>query len=391
MSFFIEKRKVIIIMNKRHVIIWTIARPFVVLFAKLRFGFQYKKAENLPEKYIVLSNHVTDYDMVFLICSFPRQMYFIASEHIARWKTLYAFLKYAAEPIIRHKGTVAASTVVEALRKIKAGASVCIFAEGIRTWDGVTCPILPSTGKMIKSAKCGLVTYKISGGYFVSPGWCDKGLRKGPISGAPVNVYTKEQIQAMSVDEINEIINRDLYENAYEKQLANPQKYTGTDLAKGLDNLFYICPVCKKYETLSSEGNILKCNACHSTFTYNEYGLFENAPFKTVREYAIWQQEELKNLVNKNNLLTSKNAVLKKLIKHEETVLAEGDVTINNASFSCKDISFSLDKISGMDITGRHGLVFSIGKDYYELKAPGNTVKFLHYYRAYKSACNSNS
>lgn len=384
MSIFIEKGKVVNIMNKKHVFFWNLARPLVILFAKIRFGFQFKKAENLPEKYIVLSNHVTDYDMVFLICSFPRQMYFVASEHIARWKTLYAFLKYAAEPIMRYKGTVAASTVVEALRKIKAGASVCIFAEGIRTWDGVTCPILPSTGKMIKSAKCGLVTYKISGGYFVSPGWSDSGLRKGPISGAPVNIYTKEQIQAMSVDEINEIIRRDLYENAYEKQLNNPQKYTGTNLAKGLDNLFYICPVCRKAEALSSEGNTLKCNSCQSTFTYNEFGFLENAPFKTVRDYALWQQEQVVRLVENNILLTANQAVLKKIVKHEETILAEGTVTIDTSSISCKDISFSMDKISDMDITGRHGLVFSIGKDYYELKTKGNAVKFLHYYRAYK-------
>ena len=375
-------------MNKKHIFFWNLVRPLVILFAKIRFGFQYKKAENLPENYIVLSNHVTDYDMIFLISSFPRQMYFIASEHIARWKTLYKLLQYIADPIMRYKGTVAGAAVIEALRKIKTGSSVCIFAEGIRTWDGVTCPILPSTGKMIKSAKCGLVTYKITGGYFVSPGWCDKGLRKGPVSGSPVNVYTKEQLASMSVEEINEIINRDLYENAYEKQLDNPIKYTGRELAKGLDNLFYICPVCKKPETLFSEGNILKCNSCQSEFTYNEYGLFENAPFRTVREYALWQQDEIKHLVEDNKLLTNKHAVLKKIVKHEETVLAEGIVTIDNSSISCNNVTFSLNKISNMDITGRHGLVFSIGKDYYELKTMGNAIKFLHYYRAYKTSCN---
>jgi len=377
-------------MNKKHILFWILARPFVILYAKIKFGFQYKRANDLPDNYIVLSNHVTDYDMVFLICSFPKQMYFVASEHIARRKTLYAFLKYAAEPIMRYKGTVAATTVVEALRKIKAGASVCIFAEGIRTWDGVTCPILSSTGKMIKSARCGLVTYKISGGYFVSPGWSDTGLRRGPISGAPVNIYTKEQIQAMSVDEINEIIQRDLYENAYEKQLSNPQKYTGLDLAKGLDNLFYICPVCKKVEVLSSEGNILKCNHCQAEFTYNEYGFLENAPFQTVREYAIWQLEQVKQLVKNNTTLTASQAVLKKIVKHEETILAEGTVTIDTSAISCNNIVFTMDKISNMDITGRHGLVFSIGKDYYELKTQGNAVKFLHYYRAYKASCNLN-
>jgi len=95
--------------------------------------------------------------------------------------------------------------------------------------------------------------------------------------------------------------------------------------------------------------------------------------------------------VTNNTLLTTEQAVLKKIVKHEETVLAEGTVTINNASISCKDTTFSLDKISNMDITGRHGLVFSVGKDYYEIKAPGNIVKFLHYYRTYKASCNLNA
>ena len=143
-------------MNKRHVRFWNFARPLVMLYTKLKFGYTYEIAKDLPDNYIVLANHVTDFDPGFVACSFPKQMYFVASEHVARWKTLYRFLKYAVEPIMRLKGTVAASTVMEVLKKVKAGNSVCIFAEGVRTWDGVTCPILPSTGKLVKSARCGL-------------------------------------------------------------------------------------------------------------------------------------------------------------------------------------------------------------------------------------------
>ena len=372
-------------MNKRHIYFYSILRKLVLIFLKIRFRFTYKKAENLPDKYIVLSNHVTDYDMLFVAASFPRQMYFVASEHIARWKTLYKFLQYAAEPIMRYKGTVAATTVMEALRKIKAGASVCIFAEGIRTWDGVTCSILPSTGKMVKSARCGLVTYKITGGYFVSPGWSDSGLRKGPIHGEPVGVYTAEQIASMSVDEVNEIINRDLFEDAYDRQLKSPQKFVGKDLAKGLENLLFFCPECHKMDTLVTEGNDLKCTSCNSTYTYNEYGMFENGPFKTVREYVLWQNDMTKKAVLDNVDYVASSAVLKKIVKHDETILAESSAVINNATLTCGDVSIPVSSISDMDITGRHGLVFSVGKEYYELKAAGNAVKLLHYYRALKS------
>jgi hypothetical protein len=75
---------------------------------------------------------------------------------------------------------------MEIMRATKKGKSVCIFAEGVRTWDGVTNPILPSTASLIKAAKCGLVTYRVTGGYFVSPNWSEGGTRRGPISGAPI-------------------------------------------------------------------------------------------------------------------------------------------------------------------------------------------------------------
>jgi DNA-directed RNA polymerase specialized sigma subunit len=77
-----------------------------------------------------------------------------------------------------------------------------MFAEGTRTWDGVTCPILPSTAKMVKSAGCGLVTYKLIGGYFTSPRWGGASIRRGMLHGAPVKVYTPETLQTMSNEEL---------------------------------------------------------------------------------------------------------------------------------------------------------------------------------------------
>ena len=53
-------------MKKRHIYFYNFLRPLVILFTKLKFNYHYKKAENLPDNYIVLSNHVTDYDMLFV-------------------------------------------------------------------------------------------------------------------------------------------------------------------------------------------------------------------------------------------------------------------------------------------------------------------------------------
>lgn len=373
-------------MNKKHIFFYTLLRPFVILYLKLKFGYQYETARQLPDNYIVLSNHVTDYDPLFVGASFPKQMYFVASEHIARWKYLYVFLKYVLAPIIRYKGTVATSTVMDVLRKVRKGAKVCIFAEGVRTWDGVTCPILPSTAKMIKASGCALVTYKITGGYFVSPGWSEGNLRKGPIKGAPVQIYTKEQLAKMTHDEIYDIITRDLYEDAYARQLASPQKYTGKHLAEPLQNLLFICPECGAKDSFTSKKDTITCNCCGVSYRYNEYGMLDGAPFKTIRELSDWQKTQVSVDMEAGEIYTSPEATLSTITDHQETLVAQGALSISTQALKCGDTEILLKDISDMAIHGRHTLVFTAGKHYYELKPARNTnaLKFLLYYEEYK-------
>ena len=147
-------------MKLTHKIVYGALRWPVALFLLIKFNYRFSIAKNLPENYIVLSNHTTDFDPLFVALSFPKQMYFVASEHIARWKNAFKFIRFGFDPIMRYKGSVAASTVMEVLRRVRDGNRVCIFAEGVRSWDGRTSPILPATGKMVKSARCGLITFE---------------------------------------------------------------------------------------------------------------------------------------------------------------------------------------------------------------------------------------
>ena len=81
-------------METRYKIAWACLLPPVRLFLKLKFGYKYKMAKNLPDNYIVLSNHVTDFDPLFVGSSFSKQMFFVASEHTTRWGLASKLLKY---------------------------------------------------------------------------------------------------------------------------------------------------------------------------------------------------------------------------------------------------------------------------------------------------------
>ena len=372
----------------RHWVIWKIFRPLVSVFLRIKFGYRFKFAKGLPDNYIVLSNHATDFDPLFVGVSFKEQMYFVASEHISRWKIAYKFLKYGFDPIIRYKGAIAASTVMDILRKVRRGASVCIFAEGVRTWDGVTCPILPSTAQLVKAAKCGLVTYKIEGGYFTSPAWSEKGTRRGHIKGAPVNIYTKEELGAMSDEQVYDIIKRDLYEDAYARQLEAPKKYRGKQPAYRLENLLFICPECRAHGKISTHKDTVTCSACGHSFKYNEYGMLEGTRVHTVKELSDWQKAEVAKDAESGAAYTARLARISIIGKGTENAIAEGKLTMSKETLKCGEFEIPISSIPDVAIHGKHSLVFSGGKQYYEITfiEDDNAIKFLLLFTEYKKS-----
>ncbi len=190
---------------------------------------------------LIVSNHVTNWDPVLVGLSFPKkQMYFVASEHIFRLGIKSKLLNRYFEPIPRSKGSSAVDTVLKCKRHFKAGDSVCIFAEGDSTWNGVTDEIVPSTASLAKASRVALVTYRFEGGHLSNPRW-GKGIRTGKMHGGVVNIYSPEDLKAMSVEEILDAINKDIYENAWERQKSDPVAYKGKNRAVRMESALFLC------------------------------------------------------------------------------------------------------------------------------------------------------
>ena len=372
---------------KKHRFFYFLLRPLVILFAKIRFGYRYEKARDLPENYIVLSNHTTDYDLLFVAASFPRMMYFVGSEHISRWGFLYKFLRFCFDPIMRPKGASAASTVKEMMRRAKNGNNLCLFAEGVRSWDGTPSPIAPSTAKMVQRMGCGLVTYRITGGYFASPMWAGASVRRGPVYGAPVHVFTPEQVAAMDTAELYRIIVDDLGENAYERQLADPKPYKRKALAEGLETIMFLCPLCKERDTFQTLDDTATCSSCGLSFRYNRHGMLEGGPYSTVLDFHAWQKSEVDEHVEHSVTYTAANATLSTVKGHAQQPVTSGPVSMDTHALRCGDMEFPLDTITDLAMHGQHAIVFTASKVYYEMIVGEgwNALKFFLYYNACKT------
>lgn len=281
----------------RHSVIWKLMRPLVQLILLIRFRYRCAPRA-LQGPFIVVCNHVTDWDPLLVGAAFRNQMYFLASEHIMRLGFVSRLLDWLVHPIVRQKGGSAAGAVKEMLRVIKGGGNIAFFPEGNRTWDGVTRDFPASTGKLVKSSGAALVTFRLHGGYLSSPRWSGNTLRRGQMRGELVKVYSPEELKAMSALQINAAIARDIHVDAYEDQRGRPVLYRGTHLAESLETLLFICPKCFSLGTLRSEDDVFRCLSCGFETRYALTGSFVggSAPFPDVRSWNRWQNKQIEKL-----------------------------------------------------------------------------------------------
>lgn len=387
---------------KRHQIFWKIIRFIAPSVLKPLYKYSYELAPKLEPPYLVFSNHNGDLDPALVGLSFPQQMYFVASEHVYRAGFASKILRFVFEPIAKRKGTADAVTVMKSIRALREGKNVCIFPEGQKSFNGITGEINIATGKLVKASKASLVTYKLEGGYFTTPRW-GKGIRKGKMHGSIVNIYNKEDLEKLSPEEITDLVKKDLYEDAYQKQSQNPIAYKGKNLAEGIEHALCLCPECKQIDTLFSKKNSVFCKNCNFSTSIDIYGYFdENCKFKTVLQWDEFQQEELKKLIQeksseKSEFIFSDDEVTLKTVKaeHQEEIIGTGkfsmftDKFIFNSVKDEKEIFLEIPQKNIVDISmyGKQALVFSDNNgNYYELTSKNiiNVRKFIFCFKYLK-------
>lgn len=367
---------------RRHKRVWWLAHHTLRGAFENTFGCKSYITENIPEPYLVLSNHSCDLDPALVGMSFPRHMYFVASEHIYRQGFLSKILLYCFGPIAKIKGASDKMMVLKVVKTLRENKNVCIFPEGNRTWTGRNMPVTNAIGKLVKVSGANLVTYKLTGGFFTNPRW-GYGIRKGKMEGRVVRVYTKEELAEMTPEQVTEIIRNDIDENAYARQKEEMIAYKGKKLAEGMECALCVCPQCKKIDIIETKDDTVSCKLCGPLAVYNNYGFFESKSngfsFKTVEEWDDWQEEYYSSLVEEKAATpqeiffaddeVSLNTVTS---NHEEGDLGKGKLWLTSEGLYFKsditDLFISIKNLPDMGMYGKKGLVFTDEKNvHYEL------------------------
>ncbi|QWC00340.1 hypothetical protein KHQ88_01870 [Mycoplasmatota bacterium] len=275
------------------VLAWIIALPETFM---TKVKIRKNGMDQLKGGYLLLCNHNSFFDFkIATKAVFPRRANYIVA--------VDGFIN--REKIMRNVGCIGKRKFVpdpSLIKQIKYSInelnSICmLYPEARYSLIGTTAILPESLGKMIKKFKFPVATLIAHGHHLHQPVW---NLRKHRVKVEADMTYLlkPEEIERMSVKEINDKILCAFQYNDYEYQCKEKIKIKDIHRAENLHKPLYKCPHCLSEKHMKSKDTILYCDHCHQTYHLDEYSRLHNlngqTKFSSIPEWFEWEREEVK-------------------------------------------------------------------------------------------------
>ena len=188
------------------------------------------------------------------------------------------------------------------LRVLKGNGILAMMPEARLSTTGRFEDIQPGTYSFLKKAGVAVYTVKFGGDYFADPKW-GKGFRRGAVVEAELDIlFTSEQIQALSVDEIKAGVEARLQYNDFDWLKARPHiRYYSPRMAEGLENILTVCPVCRQKHRITTKKDKVYCENCGYLTSLDRRYLFTgDFTFENLAQWYDWQLHLLEEEIAAN-------------------------------------------------------------------------------------------
>ena len=251
--------------------------------------------EGLKPPYMILSNHMSfiDFELVAL-GTHPHKV-----NNVVNIDGYYkrAWLLTWIGAICTRKFTQDIHLVKSIRKVLKRGDILCMYPEARYSPCGVNSFLPESLGMLVKSNKVPVVAVVHHGNYLHAPFWNFRKKRKVPLHTTMTKILTPEQIETMTVAEINDAIKTALTYDEYRYQKENGILITEKFRAEGLHKILYHCPHCLTESKMASEGSELYCTACQKRWHQKEDGsliaLSGKTEFSHIPDWFAWEREQV--------------------------------------------------------------------------------------------------
>ncbi len=319
-----------------------------VLFMK-KYGVKvtYKQdPRNEKGSHIFISNHASRNDYIFTGVPLLPNTYNFVAGYNEFYRSHLRGVFNLLQVIPKKNFTPDIYTLKEVSRVLKNGGNVLIFPEGMNSIAGMNQPVAIGTGKFIKHFKIPVYYSVIKGGYLTFPKYTNNEY-PGRIEVVIDKMFTPEEIEKLSPEEIEDVINKKLYHDDYKWNSVFKNVYkTGGKSAEGLSDVLFWCPKCGCDHSMVSKGNAIWCTECANGATVDDtYALSPLDEFSIIpKNQSEWfekQRDYVKQKVKEADFSFTAKVKLgtlpdKKLLKQYKTseITGEGTVTIDKSGFT---------------------------------------------------------
>lgn len=324
----------------RHVLLYTLLRPFFRIFIWFRYRFIGKKYKG-PAKgpYLILGNHTINLDPILVALSFREPIYYVASDMLFSIPVISKILVYLVQPISKAKYKADTETVKNMIKVARSGGSIGVFPEGNRTFSGRIMYMPYSISKLIKLLKLPVLFYRLEGGYLTQPRWSVHN-RRGKMRGYVKKTWTYDEYKDLSNDEIYNFVVEQLSVNDLDMQAENPRKFRGKHYAEYIERAFFVSPETNRIGTIYSDKDDIYEKDTDLHYRMNIYGLIENiGPTKGYPNTIEWYDHQVKvveSLIDQkvDTPLFEEEANVFELLKRKQIPLSETHMALYTDKFT---------------------------------------------------------
>ena len=275
------------------VVLWIASA--IVLGFRLRTDKKVKEWKRSKKSFIILSAHPSEVDaIVMLFACFPRYARFVVAAQ-QLYKGFQGKGLRALQVIPKKQFIPDIKAIKEMMRTVKSGLILGMMPEGRVSMDSTENPMEDSTAKLIKKLGVPVAVLIPHGTYFVKPPYRYKGVTVGKISGELKALFDDEDIRSLSNEEIMEGLRSALSYNISEELRGSGYTY-GSKSKPAMHNvskLFYRCPKCGRFYTVSDENGVLHCSGCGMTMDLTKEMFFVSDDKSLPDNIAAWNKTQL--------------------------------------------------------------------------------------------------
>ena len=189
--------------------------------------------------------------------------------------------------------------LVRSIRKVlERGDVLCMYPEARYSPAGTTSYLPESLGMLVKKCKVPVVVVTHHGNYLHSPFWNFRKKRRVPLYTTFKKIWDPEDLEDMSIEEINAGLKEAFTYDDYKYQKDNGILITEPYRAEGLNKILYQCPHCKVEHKMSSSGAEIYCEECGKRWYLNEDGTLSatdgETEFSHIPDWFEWEREQVR-------------------------------------------------------------------------------------------------